>query len=283
MKGQYEIIRVMNNNVILTKDKALNQECVLVGKGIGFGQKTGQAVDIPKEKIEKSFVTFDKTVKEQYFQLIRDLDSTVVGLCEEIIALAETQLGKMNHQIHVVLTDHIGFALERIKMGMEINNPFLYEIKSLYSDEYRVANEAVAMLETNLGVQIPRDEVGFIAMHLHASRQNKTVSETLKHTRLLKEVIEIIEKELKLTFNEEELTYNRLINHLRGVVDRVTHDKSIENPLLDNIKGEFKLAYQIAKLLGKHMERTYDVEVPEQELGYMALHIERIRKVNELK
>jgi len=273
----------MNNNVILTKDQELNQECVLVGKGIGFGQKAGKFVDVPKEKIEKSFVTFDKTVKQQYFQLIRDLDSTVVGLCEEIIAMAETQLGKMNHQIHVVLTDHIGFALERIKLGMEINNPFLYEIKSLYSDEYRVAKDAVAMLEENLSVSIPKDEVGFIAMHLHASRQNKKVSETMKYTRLLSEVIEIIQSELKMGFNEEELTYNRLINHLRGVVDRVTNNKSIENPLLDNIRKEFKVAYQISKMIRQHMERNYELTVPEQELGYMALHIERIRKINEAK
>jgi len=283
MKGRYEILRVMNNNVILTKDQELNQECVLVGKGIGFGQKAGKFVDVPKEKIEKSFVTFDKTVKQQYFQLIRDLDSTVVGLCEEIIAMAETQLGKMNHQIHVVLTDHIGFALERIKLGMEINNPFLYEIKSLYSDEYRVAKDAVAMLEENLSVSIPKDEVGFIAMHLHASRQNKKVSETMKYTRLLSEVIEIIQSELKMGFNEEELTYNRLINHLRGVVDRVTNNKSIENPLLDNIRKEFKVAYQISKMIRQHMERNYELTVPEQELGYMALHIERIRKINEAK
>lgn len=283
MKNNYEIIRVMNNNVILAKEQDQNQECVLVGKGIGFGQKAGKIVEISKDKIEKSFVTFDKTVKQQYFQVIKNLDSAVVGMCEEIIAMAESELGKMNHQIHVVLTDHIGFALERIKLGMEINNPFMFEIKTLYPEEYKVAKDAVEMLETNLNVVIPKDEIGFVALHLHASRQNKKVSETMKHTRLLKEVIDIIQVELKMRFDEEELTYYRLINHLRGVIDRVTNKKFIENPLLDSIKKEFKVAYKISKHITKHIEKNYDIKVPEQELGYMALHIERIRKVNEIK
>ncbi len=283
MNHKYEIIKVMNNNVILARNIDKAQECVLVGKGIGFGKKSGTNVSIPEDKIEKSFVTFEQSIKKQYLQMIDQMDAKVVGLCEEIIAHAENKLGKLSHQIHVVLTDHIGFAIERIKMDMEINNPFLYEIKMLYPEEYSVAQDACQMIEENLGVKIPIDEVGFIAMHLHASRENKPVKETLKHTKILKESVKIIEKRLLFKINEEELTYNRLINHIRGVIDRITKDKSIENPLLDNIRKEFKISYKLAIEIGDYITANYGLEVPEHELGYMALHIERIRKINEIK
>lgn len=61
-----------------------------------------------------------------------------MGVSEEIIALAEEKLGQLNSHIHVALTDHIGFALDRIKMGMEMSNPFIYEIRALYPEEFRI-------------------------------------------------------------------------------------------------------------------------------------------------
>lgn len=279
MVDTYEIIKVMNNNVLLAKDLQQNQECILIGKGLGFGRNTGSQCTIASTQIEKRFITFEQTVKKQYFELITGMDPKIVGLCAEVTAMAEARLGVLNPQVHVVLTDHIGFAIERIKQGMEIHNPFLYEIQMLYPEEYSVAVEGVHYLSSQLGMEIPLDETGFIALHLNAARQNEAVKETMKQTRLLKELVGLIEERLGQKFMPSELTYQRLLNHLRGLIDRVRKGTTIDNPLFESIRREFQEAFEIALLLKGHMEKTYELKVPDNELGYMALHIERIRKI----
>lgn len=281
MTGMFEIIKVMNNNVLLAVDLGQGQECILIGKGLGFGKQNGKTVSIDEGQIEKRFYAFEQSMKQQYFELITGMDPRIVGLCAEVVAAAEERLGTLNSQIHVVLTDHIGFAIERLRQGTEIHNPFLYEIQMLYPDEFRAASEGVRYLQSQLGIEIPEDETGFIALHLHAARQNEAVKETLRQTRLLKELVEIISQESGIAVEPGELTYQRLINHLRGVIDRVRKGRSVENPLMDSIRKEFKEALIIAGRLKIHLEKAYDLTVPDGELGYMALHIERLRKMKD--
>lgn len=269
----------MNNNVILAVELQSHLEVVLIGKGLGFGKKDKMVVDIEKSKIEKEFHTFDKKIKEDYFTLLQQLDEDVISACEEVITIAEQKIGKLNERIHIVLTDHIGFALDRLKVGMEINNPFLFEIKTLYPQEFEVGRRAAEIIYQRLKTKISESEMGFIALHLHSARQNKSISETVKDTRLLKETVEIVEKALKYKINPEDLAYHRLINHLRLAINRMEEEKHIENPLLDTIKQKFSFSFEIAKKIALHINQYKNIKISEDELGYMAIHIERIREL----
>lgn len=276
----YKIIRVLNNNVILAKNITNNTETVLVGKGIGFGVKSGQERSFSPDTIEKSFMTYDEKLKRDYMELVEQLDETILAMCTEIILMAEKRLGELNSRLHIVLTDHIGFALERIKAGMEIHNPFLHEIRNLYEEEYQVGLSAQDVIEKTTGIRIVEDEVGFIALHLNAARQHKDVKETLRSTRLIKELVTIIESNLNYKI-ESDLTYSRLIHHLRGSIERIEKGQTVLNPLLDTLRKEFKDSYKIAGRVKVRIEEELDAIVPDDELGYMAIHIDRIRRMSK--
>lgn len=278
-KTRYKVKKVMNNNVILVVEPKSSQEIILVGKGLGFGKKDNMVIELADTQIEKAFHTFDKKVKEDYFNLLTQLDENVIGISEEIIALAEDHLGKLNEHIHIVLTDHIGFALERIKMDMDINNPFLFEIKSLYPQEFEMGKRAAKMIKSRFNIEISESEMGFIALHLHSARQNKDIRETVKDTRLLKESVKIVEDSLNVKIDPEELTYFRLINHLRLAINRMEERKNIKNPLLETIKQKFEVSFRIAKAIGAYIQQNKEVEISEDELGYMAIHIERLKEL----
>ncbi len=278
--NRYKIIRVLNNNVVLAKNVTNSAEAVLVGKGIGFGAKVGQEKAIPPESIEKSFITYDEKLKRDYMELVEQMDETILSMCTEIILMAGRRLGELNSRLHIVLTDHIGFALERIEAGMEIHNPFLHEIQSLYEEEYSVGLTAQEIIERTTGVRIVEDEVGFIALHLNAARQHKDVKDSLRSTRLIKELVNIIEINLDYKI-ESDLTYSRLIHHLRGSLERVEKGQTVKNPLLDTLRKEFKDSFKIAGKVKVFIEEELDVIVPEDELGYMAIHIDRIRRMSK--
>lgn len=275
---KYVVNKTLNNNVILAFDNLSKDELVLVGKGIGFGKKQGQIIELEEKDIEKLFLAFDENRKKEYYELINQLNNKVIGLSEEIIAMAEKEFGQLNSHIHIALTDHISFAIDRIKSGLEISNPFIYETKALYPEEFEIAEKAALMIKDQLEVDISESEIGFIALHIHAARQNIKVTETINDTRFIKELVDLIESELVISIDNTGLTYSRLINHLRTSVNRMENQRNIKNPLLSTIKDEFKESYQIAKSIGSYIEQRKNINVSEDELGYLALHIERIKE-----
>lgn len=281
-KKKYTVNKALNNNVILAFDEEKREEVVLVGKGIGFGKKEGKTVKLSERQIEKSFLAFDGDIKKEYYQLINQLNGKVIGLSEEIIAMAEKELGQLNSHVHIALTDHISFAIERIKAGMDIGNPFIYEIKALYPDEFVIGKKAAKMIRDRLAVSISEAEMGFIALHIHSARQSKKVTETIKDTKFIKDLVNIVEENLAINIDNTGLSYSRLVNHLRAGISRMEDKKYIENPLLNTIKERFKGSYTIAEKIGKHIKETKNIYVSEDELGYLALHIERLKEISNL-
>lgn len=276
---KYKILKVFNNNVILAEDVLINQELVIVGKGIGFGQKQGAVVKLNKSKIEKTFSANNNDIKKDYYKLIEQLDAEVMGASEEIIALAEEKLGALNPHIHIALTDHIGFAIDRIKMDMEVNNPFLNEIKLLYAEEYKIGISGTKMMEEKLKVRLPDSEIGFIALHIHAARQNRKVSETVRYTSLISNLVKMIEKGLNITLERSELSYIRLVNHLRFAIERIQKGQIEKSIFADKIRSELKEAYNLAEMIGKHIEKNLDVSVDENELSYITIHVQRLKNM----
>lgn len=276
-KVSCRVKKVFNNNVILIKRKNGEEE-VLLGKGIGFGKKRGQLLELEASKIEKSFVTYDEKFKKQYFNLLNDLDGEIIGLSEEIISFAEKELGRLNQHIHIALTDHISFAVERLSEGMLIDNPFLEEIKVLYNEEYKVAIKAVEIINKRLDINLPEAEIGFITLHLYAARENSDVKNTLRDISLINELVNTIEKELGISLQVGELSYIRLINHLHFSIERARKKSKVRNPLIDRVKTEFMDSYHLAGKLSQLIKDKLGIQINEAEQGYMAIHLQRLKE-----
>lgn len=273
----FEIIGVLNHNVVLVQKEPKGTQFILIGKGLGFSKKVGMKIALDQSQIEKSFLVYDTQGKMKYLNLIEQFDDKLIGVCSEITLLAEKKMGKLNENLLIVLTDHINFAIERIKRGMAIQNPFVYEIKTLYPDEYEIGLAAKTMLRKQIHVEINDDEVAFIALHLNAAKQNEEVSESLNKTRVVKMMISVLEESLGVKF-ERDLTYIRLINHFRASMDRVEKNIIAENPLLPAVRKNFKKAYALAQQVGEIVKQELGLELPDGELGYLAIHIDRIAR-----
>ncbi|NLZ53562.1 MAG: PRD domain-containing protein [Thermoanaerobacteraceae bacterium] len=270
---KFQIVKVFNNNVVLAWDKIRMEEAVLVGKGLGFGTKLKYI--IKEDKVEKVFYFVDKDKINQLNHFNKD----IIGITEEIISMVSQTLEEpLNEHIHVALADHIGFTLERLQMGLEITNPFMEEIKALYSKEYELACRSAKMIEEKFGVEIPHGEKGFITMHIHSARVNRELSRTVKNTTMINKIVEITEQELQIKLDRNNINYARLVIHLRFALDRMASGTFIKNPLLDKIKQEFANSYKISKKIAKYIyERTGKVP-SKDELGYLTLHIQRIKE-----
>lgn len=270
---KYVVKKVLNNNVVVAEYKG--DELILVGKAIGYNSHKGAS--IAKEKIENIFIKQSASAKANFNRVLESINTEIIGISEEIIALCEKELNlKLNEAIHTSLPDHINFSIRRIETGVKIENPFSQELIALYPREYELAEKALYMINKNLNQQLPEDEIGFICMHIKAAISHQEVTHTLAYTRKLGEVMELISKLLSKEFHKNSLEYVRTITHISFMLERILNGKTVKNYLLDNIKKDLYNQYDVAIKVAMKIENLFSVKVPEDEIGYIALHLNRL-------
>ncbi|MGM0714158.1 glucose PTS transporter transcription antiterminator GlcT [Brevibacillus parabrevis] len=273
----YAITRVLNHNVVLAEEPGTKLEIVLFGKGIGFGAKPGNTIPAHDPRVEKRFRLENENHQKQYQTILSQVDPAVVGIAEEIIALIASEITpQLNEHVHVALPDHIQFAIYRLRNGMEIVNPFLFEIQTLYTKEYTLAKRAADMIKKAFDLDIPDSEIGFLALHIHSAISYLPVKKAVQFTNVISELVSMIEQRTDRTIERSTVDYVRLITHLRFAVERIRQQKTIHNPLLDRVQTTIPEAYELASELAAYISNRLEVIVPEDEVGYMALHVYRL-------
>ncbi|WP_027408342.1 glucose PTS transporter transcription antiterminator GlcT [Anoxybacteroides tepidamans] len=281
MEKSFRIEKILNNNVLVASHPEYD-EVVLLGKGIGFGRKKGDVIE--QSAVEKWFILKNEREQEQYKKLLPQLDEEFVGVMNEVMQHIKNRVHMpLNEHIHVALTDHISFAIKRIEQGLDLKNPFLMETKSLYPLEYGIAKEVVEMLNEKLHVELPKGEIGFIALHIHSGISEQSLSEVNKYSQLIATLVSVVEEQFDMAIDRESIYYLRFIQHLRYAIERVKKGERVEEPkkLSKILKEEYPLCYNVAWKLIKIMQQTLQMPVDEAEAVYLTMHLQRLAKKSE--
>lgn len=271
------VIKSYNNNIVSVKMNG--KERILFAKGLGFGKKFGDEIEEGTE-VEKVFVIEDEDNLRNFKQVIENVDEDFIMLCEKMISFIANELQeKLDERIHVALVDHLNFTLKRLSDSEEIKNPFLVEIKALYPIEYSLAERVAEKLENEINVSIPVDEIGFIALHIHSARNSVGVSTSMKNTYIINFIIQFIEEKMSIKMDKTSLDYARFLTHLKFAIKRISTDISIKNDFIKEIKSKYKLSYKIAKGVSKILSERLEKDIADDEIAYLAIHIERFRMV----
>jgi mannitol operon transcriptional antiterminator len=103
----------------------------------------------------------------------------LVKLSKEIIKIAESHTGQFlghNDKLLVGLVNHLGPAISRLKMNMEIRNPLLEEVKGHNKYLYELGEKCSVVIEKMIDKKMPESEIAYIAMHLGAAIENSEAS-----------------------------------------------------------------------------------------------------------
>ncbi len=269
----YEIVKVLNNNALLVQKE--DEELIVMAKGIGFGKKCGQDVEIPRNakqyKMQKSYQS-----KQKSNNIIDYIDPVYIEIASEIISCTKDKFGKVEHDILLPLADHIYFAIKRIKDNDLPSNPFYMDIQLIFPDEYEVALKAKDIIKKYIGVEINADEVGFITLHIHSSVSVNKVGESMEVMRVMRDFFNKLQKELNIRIDLNSLSYIRLMNHIKFLLLRLNNDEELQMDISSFTKDKFPFAYERARLLCEELSKVLNKELPDSELGYLALHLERI-------
>lgn len=181
----YRVVRVFNNNAVLVRQD--EDELVVVGRGIGFGRRTGDR--IAADNVQRQYVEIGRD-KAQYLELMNSIDPRVFEIISTTVDLAVDLLGELHPSVYLLLADHLAFAVQRFRDGAAIVNPLLGEIRVVFPTEFGAAELMLGYINSHLGIELPTDEAAFITLHLNAARTGSTVKQPLQQANVLGGIVE---------------------------------------------------------------------------------------------
>lgn len=179
---QPRIVRVFSNNAVLVRDDE-GVERVLVGRGIGFGRRTGER--IAGDRAQRTYVPIQPE-KAPLMAVIDDLDATMVRQVGAAVDLASDLLGELHPSVYLILTEHLSFAIGRVRQGKHMYSTILAEVAGAFPEEFRAAQIIVHYLNSTLpSSDLPEEEAAAVALHLNAARSGVTVKTPLAQANQL--------------------------------------------------------------------------------------------------
>ena len=276
----YRVRKALNHNTLIAISMENNQEYLLIGKGIGFGKKVSERFEIP-ENIECTVYSLhEQTERGKVMELIKGIEPVYLEIAGKVLAKSEEVFGKIDKRILFPMADHIAFAVQRIRANEQISNPLTDDIRALFHMEYKTAECVKDILWEMLQVEIDEHEIGYIALHIHSAIEDENVALSMQIAMAVRECIRMIEEETGQTIDVMSLSYNRLMNHIRYMVARSIKGEKLKLKLNRNdymsvkFPKSFWMATEVCKQLEKQLHRNSPLD--EVEIGYLAMHIERV-------
>ena len=172
----------------------------------------------------------------------------------------------------------------------------LQVLLSQIEDKYFLASEEIIQhAETVLGEKLNEhiniglsDHIAFAAENIQNNIivRNKLLSEIeilySEEFAIAQWAVEyLIEQELAIDIHDDKnsLSYSRLVNHLRLFIHRFQQNQYavLDEEILEVVKKKYAESYEISKKVQVLLMRNFHYQVPNEELGYLSIHIERLR------
>lgn len=239
------------------------QELIDLVKNVGNNIQTHNVIEISSENrllnlIDKSII---KKVEKSLSETIKDINL------------------KISDSAFIGLVVHISLAVQRLRNGETISmeQGVLNELKSI--EQFKTATKIAQQIEDEFDIKVPIDEIGYITMHLRGSKlrlETKDHNFSLDDVELMnisKKLIELATDEFGFDFSKDKKLLNDLVNHLAPSLCRIKMGMDIRNPLLKQIKTEYKDVYDgVANIIYIIKEKLDIDNIPESEIAYLAMH-----------
>lgn len=281
-----KVIKVLNNSLVFALNEQ-GQEVILMGKGIGYRKSTGNILE--KQEIEKVFVLKDRNISKSIIQLAADTDTVFFELAKSIIDYGkETYQMKLMDHLYLSLTDHLSYAVKRVQDNIHFQNFYTMEMRKFNPHEFEVGKYALELIKRKLGVQLPDDEAGNIALHfINAQQDNPYNSQNQVINSVVEDILSIIKYSFGIIYDKEDISYTRCVTHLRLFVQRLmkgdmvpeVEDISIYQHIIDTCIKERECVGKIEV----YIKERFRVSVTNQEVFYLTLHIHRVVDVHRQK
>lgn len=274
-----KVIKRINNNTVLCADSR-GRDVVAFGKGIAFAAPKGSD-ELPLAAIERTFYNIDA----HYLDLLETISSEVIDVAADVVETFAPALSyELGPNAVLALADHISFAIERQRKGMEIAMPLAYEVRQMYPVEYRAGLYALELVDQRLHVTLRNQEVAGMALclinsALASDASNSMPADASSDDSIVDAATSIIERRYGIAVDRDGFSFARFATHMHYLLDRI-HSRAEPLPgdpaLYQSARENDELAAactdEICALIATH----YPAAISDEERLYILLHVNRI-------
>ncbi|SHO45286.1 PRD domain-containing protein [Anaerocolumna xylanovorans] len=278
------VLKKINNNVAICEDSN-HKELIAFGKGIGFPPTPYELTDL--SKIDRTF--YD--VSNQYISLLNDIPYEIIQFtARQILEIQDELPYDTNSNLMLTLSDHIAFAIERVKKGIYIRMPSIYELEMNYPIEVNIGRKFISEILQEFKIKLPKSEAQGIAMHF-INAQNYSLREEPAYVKqleqhyeeILQQTVCIIEQEMGIQVRQDTFNYIRFATHIQYLLKRIYEQKYIDSNNLQMYKTlqfEFQEISDCVDKICDYYKNTWSLKVPDEEKLYLIIHINRVCSKN---
>ncbi|MBS3180435.1 MULTISPECIES: PRD domain-containing protein [Pseudoclavibacter] len=268
------IKKVLNSSVVLVVDDR-GVERVLLGKGIGYGQKPGD--EVSPAITDQEFISLPDADHRNLVELLAQIPAEYVELTREIAADAARAGLTLDPHVYLTLTDHLHFAVERHRQGLTLTNRLAWEVRTVYPDHHAVGVSALEHVERRLGVRLGEEEAANVAFHLVNADTGKPGVDSMRVVDLVAKVTSIVTMTSAVRVSRKDLHASRFLTHLQFFAERFFAGQLLagDDFLFRNLSERAPRAIATAERVRTFIREAHGVELPDEEVAFLAVHIAR--------
>lgn len=142
---------------------------------------------------------------------------------------------------------------------------------------YLIAKDLLEMLAAKVFFTFTESDIYGLAVYLQANRLEFKPSRSHveeEYHQIVGNMIRRMSECVHVDLSNDETLYEAVILHLYHMVYRLNHGIYIRNPLLEDIKTEFRLMFDLTWLVLEEESEAMGVELTEDEVAFLMLHFQ---------
>ncbi|MCI8556408.1 MAG: transcription antiterminator [Lachnospiraceae bacterium] len=141
---------------------------------------------------------------------------------------------------------HIAVSIKRVREGQYVSIPE-EEVEDLIQEEdYRLAENCARRISRSMDIQFPKEELRYLAIHFAGKESGRNLVINSDIQRAVKEMLQEIYEVFQFDVRDDLELIMALGRHLVPLVIRMKYGMRLTNPLLQEVKKRYSLAYAMA-------------------------------------
>ena len=178
-----------------------------------------------------------------------------------------------------MLMIHVGIALERMILhNYVVTARDTPELR--YTKEYSITKEFFDTMAQSIHIDVNENEVVLLALLLRGKKAItmhndlvQSVTDGINVNDLVTKIVTMIKEDFDIDFVKDLDLRTGLALHIQGLIERKKKDIVVSNLYLQELKRKYPLVFELAIHVGQILNETLDMQVSENEVGFLALHL----------
>lgn len=173
---------------------------------------------------------------------------------------------------------YLALTISRIIEGKEITELKVQEQPQLVREAVQKLGSIIAELEEYFNIHFSEKEIVSLYIHYKGAKlqyiqiDEEFIENEYEVKCLVLEMIQCFEPSIRIRMKNDDEFIQALTAHLKPTLIRLQHNIKIQNPYLDEIRGVYPEIYQKACVAAEVIREKFGLNVPEEEIGMLAVH-----------